>query len=589
MERELGAILAEFDEILTSFRENLAVDEELAELIFDESEEWTNLLRYKLVPHLAGEGCLVVAVAGGTNTGKSTLFNLLLDEKVSPSVMTAAATRHPVLAANAERAAQCLNGALVPEFRAMALSDPQAAVSQGYPEDALFVAETANLSDNMVLLDTPDVDSIDRANWEVADNIRAAGDVLLAILTAEKYRDDRVVEFFREARASGRIVIPIMNKANPAKDFEVARVQLGEFCNDAQIEGPCFVVAHDFELENTFDQPVRALDGGADLMEHLRSLDVAAIKSAVFRDTVRHFAERAGEFLEAATAAGKTLRQVATEFEGRAKQFASKYDPEPGAEIGGLFHEYVQARRGNIRRAVGAASSAVARGAASVSRSILSGFRKRATLDVGEDEKPTDDTVRELHVTQLDRLTRDIATSYIESSRNFREPAAHLVSDAFEEIDVDEAVEDVIRQTLRAESISDEFHAHAHRMLDAWWNDNTGKRRVLESLDTVLALAPAAIAAPISLYTGGVGVSEAIVFAGPIAEQFVARVVEYQFGDAMFDFLSPWKAEQQEHFEQALLNHLTNPGMKELYAMLEIFEGGMLERLRELQEQCLKA
>ena len=52
--------------------------------------------------------------------------------------------------------------------------------------------------------------------------------------------------------------------------------------------------------------------------------------------------------------------------------------------------------------------------------------------------------------------------------------------------------------------------------------------------------------------TFGLGVAETVVVAGPIVEQFVARVIEYQFGDALFDFLSPWRAEQR----QALVNAL---------------------------------
>ena len=85
-------------------------------------------------------------------------------------------------------------------------------------------------------MDTPDVDSIDKRNWEVADHIRAAGDVLVAVVTGEKYKDDRVIQYFKEAAASGRMLIPVMNKANPADDFDVARKQLKEFCNDVGIE-----------------------------------------------------------------------------------------------------------------------------------------------------------------------------------------------------------------------------------------------------------------------------------------------------------------------------------------------------------------
>ncbi|MCH9001909.1 MAG: hypothetical protein IIC02_04980, partial [Planctomycetes bacterium] len=122
-----------------------------------------------------------------------------------------------------------------------------------------------------------------------------------------------------------------------------------------------------------------------------------------------------------------------------------------------------------------------------------------------------------------------------------------------------------------------------------WWRDQKGKRRALQALDTVLAVMPAAIAAPIAMHTGGVGVSEAVVIAGPLAAQFLTRVMEYQFGDALFNFLSPWKKEQQQTLKAALQSHLTKPCAPSLYAALEALEGDIMVRLRRSLDRCLKA
>ncbi|HRI89418.1 MAG TPA: 50S ribosome-binding GTPase, partial [Candidatus Hydrogenedentes bacterium] len=225
----LGAVLVQFDAALKRLREALSSDALVQEAVFAGAEEWSNLLSYKLVPHLAGDGCLIVAVAGGTNTGKSTVFNLLLGHIVSPIMATAAATARPVIAANPLRAAQCLDGKLVPEFQPQPLRDARAVVERTSAANALYVATHDTLPDRIVLLDTPDVDSIEREHWGVADAIRAAGDVLIAVLTGEKYKDDRVVSFFRQALASGRVIVPVMNKANPEKNFEIARNQIAEF------------------------------------------------------------------------------------------------------------------------------------------------------------------------------------------------------------------------------------------------------------------------------------------------------------------------------------------------------------------------
>src|SRR5690606_7867964 len=109
------------------------------------------------------------------------------------------------------------------------------------PDDTLFVTQRDSLPDRLILMDTPDVDSIDKANWSTAENIRAAGDVLIAVVTGEKYKDEKVQAFFRAAAASGRIVLPLLNKADPHNNFETARAQLDDFCDDIGLVGPRFI------------------------------------------------------------------------------------------------------------------------------------------------------------------------------------------------------------------------------------------------------------------------------------------------------------------------------------------------------------
>ncbi len=580
----LGQALSEFDTAVREFREALAFDPPLRDTVFADTSGWANLLTYKLVPHLAGEGCLIAAVAGGTNSGKSTVFNTLLGAAISPVVPTAAATRHPVIAAHPDRARQCLEGKLVPEFKPAPWKAPGDALADGQPDGRLFVAAREGLGNRLALLDTPDIDSIEKRHWAVAEHIRAAGDVVIAVLTGEKYRDERVVDFFRDALASGRMVVPLMNKADPSGDFAIARRQLDEFRADVATEAPAFLLPlriGDTEACST----IRSADGVTDLRTYLEELDVPAIKHRVYRDTVAHFAEAATEFLERAEQMGAVLKGVADEFEGRATAFAARYDPAPGAAVGGLFHEFVQRKRGAVRRLIGATSGAVARGVTAVAKTVTGAFHKRGTLDTAH-EPCSDAELRTVHQEAIENITRDLARSYVESSRNLREPAAHLLIGAFDTLDVDEALRAVITDVLRTASVSEDFRRHANLTLEAWWSDHKGKRRALEALDTLLAAVPAAIAAPISIYTGGVGVPEAMVFAGPIVEQFVARVIEFQFGDAMFDFLSPWKAEQQQTLADALRRRLIRPKMEALERARAPFEGDLLDKLRRCHEQC---
>ncbi len=58
--------------------------------------DWFGLLEHKLLPQLARPALLVVAVVGGTNIGKSVLFNHLTGEDASGVSPLAAGTKHPV-------------------------------------------------------------------------------------------------------------------------------------------------------------------------------------------------------------------------------------------------------------------------------------------------------------------------------------------------------------------------------------------------------------------------------------------------------------------------------------------------------------
>lgn len=578
----LGAALSEFDAAMRRFRAALSSDAQLDKAVFGGAEEWTNLLSRKLVPHLAGDGCLIVAVTGGTNTGKSTVFNMLLGRVVSPIVATAAATARPLIAANATRASQCLEGSLVPEFVALPLKDANAVIDRGSPDSALYVTTHDALPDSLVFLDTPDVDSIEREHWDVADAIRATGDVLIAVLTGEKYKDDRVVAFFRQALASGRVVVPVMNKANPDRNFEVARKQLAEFVGLIGADSPCFVVPHDFTLE--LEQPIRSIDGDTTLREYIDELNVKEIKQRVYRGTVAHVAQRAAEFLEDASDVALGLRSAAREFEARAEHASKQYDPTPGAAVGGLFHEFVQSKRGLPFKVMGNVSRAFVVAVSSVGRAVRGAIVRRAALEAPE--PVTEESLHKLHGETIERIARDLTAGYHESVRNLREPAAHLIKGQLKKLDTDSATHAILEATLRSDNVSEEFRQYAYRTLETWWNENRAKRMALQTLDGILAIAPAAFAGVIAAHTAGMGVDVALAVGGPMAEQFAARVIEYQFGDALFDFLSPWRAEQRIQLEDALLEHITHPALARVDEYLAVFDGDIMSDLRRLHAQC---
>lgn len=587
-ETPLGEALIAFDSALQAFRAQLEPFPGLHQRVFEGTSEWARLLSYKLLPHLAGSGCLIAAVAGGTNTGKSTVFNLLLGQDLSPVRNTAAATCRPLLAASALRVAQCLEGKLVPEFEPLELTDPEDLVSGQAPPKALFVAQDGHLPDSLALLDIPDIDSIDKQNWEVAESIQAAGDVLVAVLTGEKYKDDRVVAFFRRAHAAGRVIVPLMNKANPELDYAIARVQLADFCQAAGLDRPvCFVLPHDFNIASEASRPIDSLNDEPDLRTYLETLEVSAIKERVFEETVEHFAAQTGGFLKRVEQIGKTLHDIVADVDQRILEYSRRYDPEPDAEVGELLHEFIRSRRGFVSRRMGEFGGAVSKRLAPIGRRIGEALRGRALFEEPEETDPGEG-VRRRRREELEILTRDFFRDLLRTARMLQSPADTLVLASLEELDVEEVVANVTAAALREDNVSEQFRAHVERTLELWWNDNTLRRHLLTELDTLLIMTPTAIAVPMALFTGGVGVPEIMAALSPAAGEFFSRVMEYQLAEKWFDLVAPWRREQQEHFERALREQVARPALGTLEKALQPFDSPVADTLRRYQKLCRK-
>lgn len=191
--------------------DSLAVRSRWLELPPLEPQDWYRILTDKLVPQLDQTPFLVVAVVGGTNIGKSVIFNHLAGFRGSESCPFASGTKHPVCVIPAGFSRQDSLAELFPGFTLEAWDDPQKALA----EDAthrLYWQVSEHTPPNLLLLDTPDVDSDAPINWERADAIRRVSDVLVAVLTQQKYNDAAVKQFFRKAAEEGKAAIIVFNQ-----------------------------------------------------------------------------------------------------------------------------------------------------------------------------------------------------------------------------------------------------------------------------------------------------------------------------------------------------------------------------------------
>ena len=197
--------------------------------------EWFELLRQKLIPQLGEQAFLVVAVVGGTNIGKSVIFNHLAGSRASATSPLASGTKHATCLVPEGFDAQHNLQDVFPDFELHKWSDAALALEES-DTHRLFWRVAKELPPSLLVLDTPDIDSDARVNWVRADAVRRSADVLIAVLTQQKYNDAAVKEFFRKAGDEDKAVLVVFNQCLLPEDEPYWPIWLDTFCRETHIQ-----------------------------------------------------------------------------------------------------------------------------------------------------------------------------------------------------------------------------------------------------------------------------------------------------------------------------------------------------------------
>jgi len=212
------------------------------------ASDWHGVLFGKLRPQVDREAVLVAAVCGGTNTGKSLITNTLVDAEISRSLPEAARTVHPVASLPRGLAGRLDVKALFPGFEPVAWTSEADALDTSRADLLVWREDTSGRQpQRLVVLDTPDIDGTLRENWRRAELVRNAADVLVAVLTQQKYNDAAVREFFAAAAAAGKTVIVVFNMLDWPRQRDRLAGWLATFTAETGLEPMAtYAVAHDF-------------------------------------------------------------------------------------------------------------------------------------------------------------------------------------------------------------------------------------------------------------------------------------------------------------------------------------------------------
>ncbi|MCX8063712.1 MAG: 50S ribosome-binding GTPase [Candidatus Hydrogenedentes bacterium] len=346
--------LRKFSDLWKQFKEKF-YREPIFKSIISPSEDWMTeldwerLLYNRILPH---SDCLVIAVAGGTNTGKSTITNVLCGREVSPVRHTAGATKRPVLIASPKKFEMCLKGDMFPQFKPMALRHMEDALDSSHPPDRLFVEENSEMSDNYLFLDTPDVDSIRKEHWDIADRIISASDVVIGVLTEEKYNDFAVVEFFKRVKQEGKVIIPLMNKVNTdlPKALEYAREQVLHFLKEVGLEDKveCFLFPR---CANVYaSKPVSFEDSAVSLDRFIYQIPVEETKQRVLSESVKSMQKTFSSWIkDSFIKKTQYLEKVFEGIENGIRGVLEKFSPIPPKDMEDYLKSAIKSRLGGLK------------------------------------------------------------------------------------------------------------------------------------------------------------------------------------------------------------------------------------------------
>jgi len=177
---------------------------------------------------------LLAVVGGSTGAGKSTLVNSLVRAPVSPVGVLRPTTHSPVVVHHPDDAYWFEGDRVLPNLARSTKRNGGPAAMQLVPYD--------QVPRGLALLDAPDVDSVDRANRELAEEILSAADLWLFVTSAARYADLVPWEVLGEAARRSTAVAVILDRTDPDDVTEVRVHLLRMMAARGLRDSPLFVV-----------------------------------------------------------------------------------------------------------------------------------------------------------------------------------------------------------------------------------------------------------------------------------------------------------------------------------------------------------
>lgn len=246
-----------------------------------------------LLPRLTADApILLVAIAGPNNVGKSTLFNALVKVPLSPARAEGGLTKQCLAAAHPSLWQGELRAFVERRYQVVELKPGEVPpVDQPGPPGRLYLALLPDAPPGLLLMDTPDFDSVYQRNRESTEALLVTVDLIVFVVSRHTYQNAALVEFLKEAIGHGRPYLLVYNEAPHA---DQAGEHLTKLADDVGVPPLArFQAPHQPEVETGAALlRTEALDDVAPLAELLSDPEhVATLKAEALHASVQDAVE----------------------------------------------------------------------------------------------------------------------------------------------------------------------------------------------------------------------------------------------------------------------------------------------------------
>lgn len=496
-----------------------------------------------------------MAIAGPNNVGKSSLFNALVRRALSPARAEGGLTKQCLAAAHPSLWEGDLREFVERRYEVVTLpAGTPAPVDQPGPAGRLYLVLAEEVPTGLLLMDTPDFDSIYLQNRINSEALLVTVDLVVFVVSRQTYQNAALVDFLRAVVGHGRPYVLVYNEAVRS---ETTRAHLDKLTSDVG-HAPVarFFAVHQPDVESgRAPLGTEPLDGGPALArllgdpKHAAPLKAKAL-SAGLRDAASELAQVV-EALRSRAAEPERLRaRLRHELRAVGSRAAAK--AVPADVLIQAFREELDARSRYhkwIRMPFRALTAAL-------------GFVGRKVRDVVAGPPQAEHQVAEL----TENALKDGIRTMLESLGP--EVGAWRGDPAIREL----LVEAIGPRTLEAlerpldlpelrhpEEDRRQLHAFCRELIGRELQEGGDLETALQTLTTLLYSAPAGAAAAISVVTSGFGHDAAVWAASALTAPLFEKMVDLLGASVRSRVTKRWASAYGETLARALEGRLFAP------------------------------